>query len=68
MAPPLDVPAPGPTARTLPGTDVALLQAATARANALGIDDQVVLVTRDPKEMMAFLGLGLEEDACATSS
>jgi hypothetical protein len=68
MTPPLCVPAAAlePVARAFPGTDPEVLQAATARMNALGIDGKAVLVTRDPKEMMAFLGV--EEDACATSS
>jgi hypothetical protein len=68
MTPPLDVPAAAPEAiaRAFPGTDPEVLQAATARMNGLGIDGRAVLVTRDPKEMMAFLGV--EEDACGTSS
>lgn len=68
MPPPLDLPAAAhaPPARTSPGTAPEALQAATARMRALGIDGKAVLVTRDPHELMAFLGV--EEDACATSS
>jgi hypothetical protein len=69
MMPPLDLLArtPEPSARTFPGTDSEVLRAATARANALGIEGDAALVTRDPKELMAFLGVE-EEEACATSS
>jgi hypothetical protein len=68
MPPPLDVPAAAsaPLGRTLPGTAPDVLQAATARMKALGIDGKAVLVTRDPQELMAFLGV--EEDVCASSS
>ena len=40
-----------------PGTDPEVLREATARMNALGIDGNVVLVTRDRSEMMTFLGV-----------
>jgi hypothetical protein len=65
MLPLASSPPSGPE-RMFPGTDPEVLREATARMNALGIDGNAVIVTRDRTELMAFLGVG--DDACATSS
>jgi len=52
--------------RSLPGTDPDTLRAASEQLRALGVDDDIVLVTRDPAELMEFLGV--LEPSCASSS